>query len=95
MRMRCLRLTVMVAVMAIAAATTELAPLAQQTPPAQQPRAVFRTSRDVISVDVIVRDKSGAVVRGLTAADFEVREDGRPQTVQSFIALAACPARRY
>ena len=45
---------------------------------------MFRSRLNVISVDVIVRDKSGAVVRGLTAADFEVREDGRPQEVASF-----------
>lgn len=69
------------ALMLAAASASERAPFAQQP---SQPRAVFRTSRDIISVDVIVRDKSGAVVRGLTAADFEVREDGRPQTVQSF-----------
>ena len=53
------------------------------TPSAQQ-RSVFRSGRDVISVDVVVRDKSGAVVRGLTAADFEIREDGRAQEVVSF-----------
>ncbi len=49
-----------------------------------QSRKVFRSGLNLVSVDVIVRDKSGAVVRGLTAADFEVREDGRPQEVSSF-----------
>jgi VWFA-related protein len=37
-----------------------------------------------VSVDVIVRDGSGAVVRGLTAADFEITEDGKAQAVSSF-----------
>jgi VWFA-related protein len=49
-----------------------------------QPRKVFRSGLNLVSVDVIVRDKSGAVVRGLTAADFDVREDGKPQAISSF-----------
>ena len=60
------------------------APAPQTTRPVDAPRQVFRSAREVITVDVIVRDKSGAVVRGLTAADFEIREDGRPQPVLNF-----------
>jgi hypothetical protein len=48
------------------------------------PQPVFRSRREVITVDAIVRDKSGAIARGLTAADFEIREDGRPQEVLNF-----------
>jgi VWFA-related protein len=73
---------------AAAAALMTSSPAAQQPQPAraqqQPPAAVFRSSREVITVDAIVRDKSGAVVRGLTAADFEIREDGQPQQILNF-----------
>jgi hypothetical protein len=68
---------------ASAALVVIIAGLATSAPRAQQ-RPVFRSDLNVISVDVIVRDGSGAVVRGLTAADFEVKEDGRAQQVASF-----------
>src|SRR3954463_14008813 len=58
--------------------------LSSASPTAQQPQSVFRSRLNVVSVDVIVRDKSGAVVRNLTASDFEVREDGRPQDIKNF-----------
>lgn len=71
---------------AAAAALMTSSPAAQQPARAQQqtPAAVFRSSREVITVDAIVRDKSGAVVRGLTADDFEIREDGQPQQILNF-----------
>jgi VWFA-related protein len=57
-------------------------PSAQQAP--SQPRPVFRANTQIVSVDVIVRDGSGNVVRGLKSDDFEVTEDGRPQEIRSF-----------
>jgi VWFA-related protein len=63
----------------LALAFTSASPGAQQPP-----RPVFRSDVDLVVVDVVVRDRNGAVVRGLTAADFEVREDEKPQQVTSF-----------
>lgn len=41
------------------------------------------TSR-IVYVDVVVRDRAGHTVRGLTANDFRVLENGKPQTVAFF-----------
>jgi hypothetical protein len=38
----------------------------------------------VVVVDVVVRDRERRHRRGLTADDFEVREDNRPQQIRSF-----------
>ena len=66
-------------VLAFLVASAAGSPGAQQAPP-----PVFRSDVDLVVVDLVVRDRSGNVVRGLTAADFEVREDNRPQQVVSF-----------
>jgi VWFA-related protein len=58
----------------------------QSRPAAQQqdPVPVFRTGTQLVTVDVVVRDSSGTIIRGLTAADFTVLEDGRPQQIETF-----------
>jgi VWFA-related protein len=50
----------------------------------QQRAPTFRADVVLVSVDVVVRDRAGAVVRGLGAGDFEIREDGQPQTIRTF-----------
>ena len=56
----------------------------------------LRAGVELVVVDVIVRDANGDVVRGLTANDFEVLEDGQPQTIVSFdfeeVVAAGSPA---
>ena len=54
---------------------------------AQQPGSAlpaFRANVNLVVVDVVVRDRSGAIVRGLTTNDFEIREDNRAQQIRSF-----------
>jgi VWFA-related protein len=38
------------------------------------------------NVDVVVTDKQGATVRGLTRSDFEIAENGKPQPISNFAA---------
>ena len=81
--MRSVALSLVLALVVLAA------PSAQQSAPALSEQResrgpVFRGDVNLIVVDVVVRDRSGAIVRGLTANDFEIREDNRPQQVVSF-----------
>ena len=54
----------------------------QQTP--QRATGTLRDTVRAVLVDVVVRDRRGQPVHDLTAADFEVFEDGVPQKVGSF-----------
>jgi Ca-activated chloride channel family protein len=46
----------------------------------------FRTEVDLVHFGVVVTDKQGLPISGLTAADFEVREAGKPQAIKFFAA---------
>ena len=56
----------------------------QQQPPPAAPTPVFRSSVNLVLVDVVVRDRSGAVVKGLKLEDFELLEDGVRQQILTF-----------
>ncbi len=51
----------------------------------------FRSGVDLVSVDVVVLDKTGSPVTGLTRADFTVSEDGRRQEITDFEAVSVAP----
>jgi VWFA-related protein len=50
----------------------------------QQPVEVLRVRSNEVRLDVVVKDKKGHTVKDLSQADFEVREDGVSQRIQSF-----------
>lgn len=59
------------------AQSTELAP----TPnPTTAPTTIQVNSR-IVYVDVVVRDRDGRIIHGLTKEDFRVEEDGKPQAI--------------
>ena len=57
---------------------------AVQTPSGDAQNPTFRTSVNLVSSDVIVRNRRGQFQADLTKDDFEVIEDGVPQSLTSF-----------
>src|SRR5262245_53056104 len=56
--------------------------------PAQQPPegpiTTFKSSTNLVIINVFARDRSGAPVEGLRKEDFKLLEDGKPQTISVF-----------
>ena len=44
----------------------------------------LKTSRQVVALDVVVTDSRGNTVKNLPREDFQVREDGKPETISYF-----------
>ncbi len=52
-------------------------------PPGLQPQHRFRSAADVVTIQASVRNGRGRPVQGLTAADFEVRDNGQLRPILS------------
>lgn len=77
-----------------AAAVAATSPGAQSPSPAASPQGpTFRVEVNFVEIDARVTDAQGRIVADLTADDFEVREDGRVQTIDSF-AFVNIPIER-
>lgn len=67
---------------ALAAGSLFVALLAQSQAP------TFRTRVDLVQIDVVVVDKAGNPIRGLTQTDFAILDRRKPQTIAAFEEVA-------
>src|SRR6202048_4520983 len=57
----------------------------------QKPTETLKLSVNVVQLFFNVKDKKGALIPNLTKDDFEVNEDGKPQTIKYFSAESNVP----
>ncbi len=74
--------------LAVAAAAgvvgAQQAPAPPPRPDAQPPAVTFKVEVNYVEIDAVVTDAQGNFARNLTKDDFQVTEDGRPQTLSIF-----------
>jgi Ca-activated chloride channel homolog len=58
---------------------------------AQDPNSTFKVNVKMVNVFVTVTDEHGAPIGGLTKDNFELEEDGKPQTIAAFDKESALP----
>ena len=85
-----MRQYLLVALAALPAAAVLVA--AQAPPPAAQ-SPTFKTQVEYVEVDALVLDKQGNLVRNLKKEDFDIREDGKTQSIVTF-SLVDIPVDR-
>lgn len=80
---------------ALTALTLPFLPLAAtcQQPAGNQSMTTLKVQAREVLLPVTVRDKHGNIVNNLTAADFTLTEDGKPQTIKSFSQQSDLPFR--
>ena len=81
--------TVAVAVVTLGAQPPPTQTTQTQPPAPAQPPPVFRAGTNQVRVDVTVLDRKGDPVTDLTKDDFDVREDGIPQTIDTIKLVEA------
>jgi hypothetical protein len=82
-------------VIALGLTVVQIASAQQSAPPQDSPNTPrFRVAADGVRIDAVVTDGDGRVVADLTADDFEVRQDGKPQKLlfAQFVPVLTGPA---
>ena len=92
---RVLPLVFLLAVPAAYAQSSQQAPAAQsqsqQSEDDQKPTETLKINVNVVQLFFNVKDKHGALIPNLTKSDFDIAEDGKPQTIKYFTAESNLP----
>jgi VWFA-related protein len=86
------RIAPLAGMLAIAMAQTP-APTPQTPAQTQPPEEVIRINVNLVQVDALVTDAQGNLVEDLKAGDFEIRQDGKPQTITNFSYISTRPGQ--
>jgi len=76
-----------------ASAASQAAAVSQSPDAAPPQRPSFRTQVEFVEVDVVVTDRDGRFVPGLRKEDFQIKEDGKPQSIATF-SMVTVPVER-
>ena len=63
----------------------------QKSDDSQEPTTTLKINVNVVQLFFNVKDKHGALIPNLTKNDFEIAEDGKPQTIKYFTAESNLP----
>ena len=66
-------------------------PAGQSQEESQGPVATFKANTSIVQLFFNVKDKHGSLIPNLTKDDFEINEDGKPQTIKYFTAESNLP----
>ncbi len=67
------------------------APPGQKSDDSQEPTETLKVNVNVVQLFFNVKDKHGALIPNLTKDDFDIKEDGTPQTIKYFTAETNLP----
>ncbi len=74
---------------------TQIVPVVSQTPtPSPQQEETITVGTAAVQLEAIVTDKTGRRINGLTAADFQVLDEGKSQTLDFFTAIESSRVSR-
>ena len=93
MRYTTLTVSTLVLIAALAPAAQQ-PPAAPARPPADQPPVTFKVEVNYVEIDAVVTDQQGNLVRTLTKDDFQVFEQGKPQSI-SIASLVDIPVGKF
>src|SRR5580693_599353 len=84
-RLQALSLAAALGLAVIIGANAQQSPDQSSSQGQSQSSFTLKVNSDLVLTNIVVRDKkTGEVVRGLTAKDFQVQENGKPQKIISF-----------